>query len=302
MSSGLTEPCFEDKTSGHCYQIFDTEITWKDAAELCKHGGGNLVTIESSKEQKFIEDLMKKRTLHALGLWIGSNNLHPDDGRAWFNGEKISYENWAKGEPNSSFIDENCIEIRPADSKWNDVKCTEQNGYICESSCAVRDYIQDNKTGRRYKVVDKLTTWDDAFEICDKDGGTLMIIESPEEQAFIADKLRHTMLEVKGLWLGSNTVHFVGKRTWTNGKKFTYVKWAEGEPNNSPYVENCAEIYTSNFTWNDRDCSLLRGYICEKKPEVTPNKVQYVFIISITVGTALVLFVGVIILCCILHK
>ncbi|KAL3837203.1 hypothetical protein ACJMK2_022574 [Sinanodonta woodiana] len=135
MSSGLTEPCFEDKTSGHCYQIFDTEITWKDAAELCKHGGGNLVTIESSKEQKFIEDLMKKRTLHALGLWIGSNNLHPDDGRAWFNGEKISYENWAKGEPNSSFIDENCIEIRPADSKWNDVKCTEQNGYICESSC-----------------------------------------------------------------------------------------------------------------------------------------------------------------------
>ncbi|KAL3837159.1 hypothetical protein ACJMK2_022537 [Sinanodonta woodiana] len=134
MCSDLTKPFIKDDTSGHFYQVFDTKVTWKKASDLCKYDGGNLVTIESIEEQTFITDLIKKRTFTVPGLWIGSDKLHLDEQRAWANGEKMSYANWAPGEPNSHLIEENCLVIRTKDSTWMDVTCTERNGYICEIS------------------------------------------------------------------------------------------------------------------------------------------------------------------------
>ncbi|KAL3837099.1 hypothetical protein ACJMK2_022480 [Sinanodonta woodiana] len=134
MSSDWTEPCIEDDTSGHCYHLFDTYVTWKNAFQLCQLDGGNLVTIESFKEQKFIEDLIVKRKWHGNTLWIGSEKLHPEEQRAWTNGNKMSYSNWSPDSPDSPLIDENCLEINTDDGTWNDEKCTEQNGYICENS------------------------------------------------------------------------------------------------------------------------------------------------------------------------
>ncbi|KAL3837095.1 hypothetical protein ACJMK2_022476 [Sinanodonta woodiana] len=134
MRSGWTEPCITDDTSIHCYEIVDTLITWKNASDLCKYDGGNLVTIESAEEQKYITDVIKRMFLKARSLWIGSDMLHPEEERAWSNGEKLSYENWAKGEPNNVDM-ENCVILRTNNSMWNDVKCTEKNGYICENSC-----------------------------------------------------------------------------------------------------------------------------------------------------------------------
>ncbi|KAL3837096.1 hypothetical protein ACJMK2_022477 [Sinanodonta woodiana] len=135
MIPGLTEPyCIGDDTSEHCYQIIDTKISWKKASDICKHYGGNLVIIESAEEQKFISDLMKNIKFNVSGLWLGSDKLYPEEQRSWANGDKFSYLNWEPGEPNSHVIDENCVEIHTNDSRWNDVRCTELNGYICENS------------------------------------------------------------------------------------------------------------------------------------------------------------------------
>ncbi|KAL3837160.1 hypothetical protein ACJMK2_022538 [Sinanodonta woodiana] len=131
MKSGWTDKCITDDTSRHCYEIFDTKITWKKASDLCTYDGGTLAIIESFEQQTFIEDLMKKRRFNVSGLWIGSDKLHPEERRAWADGDYFSYVNWAPGEPNS-MVNENCAELRTNNGTWNDVVCRKTNGVICD--------------------------------------------------------------------------------------------------------------------------------------------------------------------------
>ncbi|KAK3579306.1 hypothetical protein CHS0354_033390 [Potamilus streckersoni] len=303
--TGGTEPCMKDESSGHCYQILDTQITWNQAFYKCERNGGNLVTIESVEEQQFISDLMRmrKRFFETVGLWIGSNKLQPEDQRSWVNGEQFSYVNWAEGEPNSPLVIENCAEIYSLDGTWNDLPCTELRGYICENSRAARKYIQDNATGLWFNLVDAQVTWAKALNICMSDGGILMIIETAEKQKFIDAqiKMMNMTFTARGLWIGLNKLHHEKKRTWINGQNFTYSNWAEGEPNNTPYDKTCAEMYTFTMKWNDEVCTSLRGYICEKIPPVTPDSSQRLdFVIGIAVGSALVFLVGIVLLYCLI--
>lgn len=302
---GRSQPCIKDENSGNCYQIVDTLVTWNRALNMCRKNGGNLVIIESAEEQEFIAGLMQKRNFTARGLWIGSDKVHPKEHRTWINGEKFSYANWARGEPSSSPpVEENCAEIFIS-TKWNDNVCTYLKGYICEktpnmSSDESKPCIKDHFTGHCYQIVNELATWTQAFNICMQDSGMLIIIESAEEQRFIEVQMQRIQFTVDGLWMGSNMLHPEKQRVWTNGKKFTYANWAEGEPNNKSYVENCAEIFTSERTWNDEICSSLRGYICENTPPGTLEPRGMV--IGVAVGSALLLVVGILLLCCLIYK
>ncbi|KAK3607972.1 hypothetical protein CHS0354_006572, partial [Potamilus streckersoni] len=96
--------------------------------------GSMLVIIESVEEQNFITEQMKKTKFSMNGLWMGSNNLHPEAQRTWANGNKFTYQNWASGEPNGHLEEENCAEIYTFDGKWNDRSCAHRTGYICENS------------------------------------------------------------------------------------------------------------------------------------------------------------------------
>ncbi|KAL3837091.1 hypothetical protein ACJMK2_022473 [Sinanodonta woodiana] len=296
-----SQQCIKD---GNCYEIVDTLVTWNQAFNMCRTDGGNLVIIESSEEQQFIAGLMQKRIFTAVGLWIGSNKVHPEEDRRWINGEKFSYANWAKGEPNFPPAKENCLEIFTS-TKWNDNVCTYHKGYICEktlnmSSNESEQCIIYQTTGHCYDIVDKKTTWDQAFNICRQDGGMLVIIESSEEQQFIEVQMQRIHFTVDGLWMGSNSLHPEKQRAWINGNRFMYANWAEGEPNNEPLIENCAEINTSDSSWNDCDCTYRRGYICETK---SPGKSeQHIWVIGVAVASALVLLVGIVLLCYFIRK
>ncbi|KAL3837201.1 hypothetical protein ACJMK2_022572 [Sinanodonta woodiana] len=237
------------------------------AFNMCRTDGGNLVIIESSEEQEFIAGLMQKRIFTAVELCIGSNKVHPEEDRRWINGEKFSYANWAKADLSSN-ESEQCI--------------------------------KDQNTGHCYQIVDKKTIWNQAYNICMQDGGMLVVIESSEEQKFIEVLMQRINFTVDGLWMGSNRLHPEKQRAWINRKKFIYANWAEGEPNNEPLIENCAEINTSDSSWNDCDCTYRRGYICETKSPGTSEKQSWV--IGVAVASALVLFVGMVLLCCLIYK
>ena len=44
----------------------------------------------------------------------------------------MTFLNWHPGEPNDANNVENCAEMYPADTRWNDIMCTDLNGYICK--------------------------------------------------------------------------------------------------------------------------------------------------------------------------
>nr|CAH7736288.1 unnamed protein product [Callosobruchus chinensis] len=66
------------------------------------------------------------------GKKVGSNNWRWES-----TGRPVHYTNWAKGEPNNSGGQENCIEVRFNSTaktlEWNDDKCDSTNYFICES-------------------------------------------------------------------------------------------------------------------------------------------------------------------------
>lgn len=56
------------------------------------------------------------------GLWVWASTM-----------ETIRYTNWEQGEPNNYIgIAENCLELYLSNFKWNDIRCTHANHFICE--------------------------------------------------------------------------------------------------------------------------------------------------------------------------
>jgi len=131
--------------NGHRYKVIDTGLTWTDAKAYCESLGGHLVTITSGVEQAFVQDLIVSRGTKGY-YWTGGVRNSAGD-FIWITGEEFSYSNWANGEPNNGFGDEDIITIykyQGINGMWNDVAKLgntagkypffniENSGFICE--------------------------------------------------------------------------------------------------------------------------------------------------------------------------
>lgn len=58
--------------NGHTYQLYDKEMTWKDAKAYCERMGGHLATISSNDENIVVSELIKKGKKEAY--FIGATN------------------------------------------------------------------------------------------------------------------------------------------------------------------------------------------------------------------------------------
>ena len=103
---------------------------------------------------------------------------------------------------------------------------------------------------------------------CQNAGGKLVKIETEEESRFITSKYFRN----KGrYWIGLSDSLKEKEWRWTDGTRLTgYENWRSGRPNNF-FNQDCAAILKGryhlvyfNAKWNDEDCSLKLGYICEK--------------------------------------
>ena len=44
----------------------------------------------------------------------------------------VSYTNWDSSQPDNNGNTEDCVEAKEQNMKWDDIKCTTSNGYICK--------------------------------------------------------------------------------------------------------------------------------------------------------------------------
>lgn len=70
-------------------------------------------------------------------------------------------------------------------------------------------------------------------------------------------------------WIAGNDLATQGRFHWfTSGEIFRYTNWAAGEPSNYNGSEHCVELHdVKQQKWNDRICTYLNYYICEKTYE-----------------------------------
>lgn len=131
---------------------------------------------------------------------------------------------------------------------------------------------EEGFAGHCYRVIQGPMTYPQARQACKAKGALPVSIGSSAEQAAVYALIPSTLQVV---WIGLVRTGD-GKKAfaWESGEPLTYTNWAPGEPNNSGWQEECAEIWgpaISNLSlaggWNDDTCWSLRGaVICERVP------------------------------------
>jgi hypothetical protein len=119
--------------NGHTYHLL-TPSTWTAAEAEAVSLGGHLVTINNAAEHQWLGGF------HDLGvpildsLWIGLNDAAREGVFVWASGQRVTYTNWAPGEPNNATGGPPGVPV-PGDpgedyvqawignsSRWNDIK------------------------------------------------------------------------------------------------------------------------------------------------------------------------------------
>ncbi|XP_076033567.1 macrophage mannose receptor 1-like isoform X2 [Oratosquilla oratoria] len=275
--------CPEDWSEyrGHCYRFGSDEESWTTARSKCQNWGGDLASITTWQEQDFIH----------LGTvddsWIGLNDRENEDHYAWSDGTKVTFYNWNYGEPSGS--KENCVELKYSNGKWNDLTCSFKKAYICKRHASATslvpatpsptppgskncgwNWIENSITGECYRLyTDQQLSFQDANDLCkgldyhSEFPSTLVTINTAEEALFIQTHLTSQHISNPTLWIGLQNDKSGGMR-WVDGSPALYENWKSNEPNEY-YRENCIEMDTGDYKWNDATCSYRRGFICEKK-------------------------------------
>ncbi|XP_078603049.1 uncharacterized protein LOC144877051 isoform X2 [Branchiostoma floridae x Branchiostoma japonicum] len=126
--------------------------------------------------------------------------------------------------------------------------------------CPIPDYVHYN--GDCYKSFAEEKTYTEAGQACAADGGILAMPKDSETNAFLAS----LPPVVAGRWFGLTDADGDGQWEFADGQPLTnFSSWRAGEPapDDETGLGGCAGLYATASTWNERDCSKLRGFICQ---------------------------------------
>ena len=112
-----------------------------------------------------------------------------------------------------------------------------------------------------YKFNPEKKDWKSAGDACYQAGGRLTSIHSQEELDFIVSLVDSSINA--GIWIGGekNGNSF----QWIDGTAFDFDNWNKDQPNNLDRNQNCLEIYTRKYGFNDYGCKTRESFICKKQ-------------------------------------
>ncbi|XP_072028212.1 hyalin-like [Amphiura filiformis] len=88
----------------HCYYFAESaRVNFSQAQAECQSMGANLTSIHSQEEQNFIGLNTEE------GCWIGLHDQETENTFVWTDGTMNDYTNWASGEPNDNYCNEDCV-------------------------------------------------------------------------------------------------------------------------------------------------------------------------------------------------
>ncbi|XP_029135782.2 C-type lectin domain family 4 member A isoform X1 [Labrus bergylta] len=127
-----------------CYSFSTKKSTWSESRAKCRRGRGDLVKIDSTEEQTFLD--MRLRDIMVKDedkLWIGLTDSKEEDTWLWVDGSPLnsSLAFWSNGEPDNWDRDnadgEDCVRMGEKGGavkhkSWFDQYCEIPHRYICE--------------------------------------------------------------------------------------------------------------------------------------------------------------------------
>ena len=152
----------------------------------------------------------------------------------------------------------------PAGKYYANVASCNQNGSVYTFSDSTSVFTVTNITdssyqpaatvtsgGHRYVLYpDRMGSWQEAKEFCERQGGHLVTITSAAEQQTVQSLLQQYSSDAS-CWLGCKLMND-GSWMWVTGEAFDYTNWRTGEPNNSSNDEGYGMVVGDyNGQWND---------------------------------------------------
>jgi len=123
---------------GNCYH-YAGEITraWEEAEVYCQSKEAHLASIHSTRENNFVSDLVRERS-----VWLGGLKHPPGCAHCpfkWTDDTQMGFTFWATGQPDYHGGDERCIELNFASyvygpKLWNDSTCFIRKRFVCKKS------------------------------------------------------------------------------------------------------------------------------------------------------------------------
>ncbi|XP_056375176.1 macrophage mannose receptor 1-like [Hyla sarda] len=275
------------------YYVSKEEVPMDKAREFCKRNFGDLVSINSESERRFLWRYILK-TGKADGYFIGLR-LAVDREFMWMDGSPIDFVAWASYEPNFANNDENCVTMYRNLGYWNDINCGYPNPFICErknssinaTAAPTAPSPQGNCQpdwllfGKKcYRIFgnenEEVIDWHAARTSCLSKGGNLVTINDDLTQSFLIANLIDAKADV---WIGMNDVNSEHKFLWTDQSGVYFTNWAKGHPSGSHIYAydddtDCVAMKRGSVldagAWTEEECELNKGYICQKAqdPEI----------------------------------
>jgi hypothetical protein len=135
--------------------------------------------------------------------------------------------------------------------------------------CVEGDARVEGADGSCYFAFGQTVTFSAAQLGCGALGAELVQIDSDVENTLVAS-ITPGISALPDFWIGANDRITEGTFVWAGTlSPLTFTRWRAGEPNNVG-DEDCAvmESDTLTYTWDDRQCTAVQPYICERPPGV----------------------------------
>ena len=253
--------------------------------------GTNLASIHNEAENTEAANLCA-----VTSCWIGANDITNEmgsnpNGWTWSDGSLFDYHSWLPNEPNQTG-DEDCVEIVPSFSQWNDASCTTHASpfILCNRhNPTPAPTTQPTKApsyeptaaptitamSANYILVLSPLNWYDADLHCQMEYGTHLASIHNEAENIEAGGLV-TDSPLSQAWIGLNDINNDrGTDTdgwvWNDQSLYNYQLWSI--PLNIDPAANCVLTFSwIPYEWLNDDCSRSFHFLCNRyNPTPSPT-------------------------------
>ncbi len=106
-------------------------MNWFEAEDFCRSVGGHLASFQSTNGSAVVA-LGQQLNSRNGNFWIGLNILDSNSGYQWSDGQIIDFLNWDDNQPDNFQNNEQCVEMRPLNQRWNDISCYVERNWVCK--------------------------------------------------------------------------------------------------------------------------------------------------------------------------
>ncbi|XP_059208069.1 secretory phospholipase A2 receptor [Centropristis striata] len=269
-----------------CYQFnLYTILTWSQALSTCQAQGGNLLSISSLAEHRYITD-----RLASVGtmVWIGLNHLKDGRGWQWSDGAPLSLVNFTTALPASPLQDNRQCGVysSASDGAWRSLSCESALPYVCKKTL--------NATGRAppleswqyvptecadgwwphnafcYRLLPETEagSWEESSRACSSQGANLTSLRSLAEVELLLSILTNYSGESTAVWIGLMKHAASPSVEWSDGSPVTLTLWHQYQPPpNLTEAALCAKADKKEGNWLLVPCDERLPAVCRRESQ-----------------------------------